>query len=109
MIDVTDGLASDLMQICKASGRGCRVYYSRIPVDYETARLAGEFNIDPVVAALNGGDDFEFLFTLPPAMHEKVLALKTVRVIGHMTDSESGMNLMGDDGSELALTAQGWK
>lgn len=108
-MDVTDGLASDIMHICKSSAKGCRIYYSRIPVDYETSRVAGDFNIDPVVAALNGGDDYEFLFTVPLSMHDKISKIDSVKIIGHMTEPDSGMYLMGDDGSQVELTAQGWK
>lgn len=109
LMDVTDGLASDIMHICKSSAKGCRIYYSRIPVDYETSRVAGDFNIDPVVAALNGGDDYEFLFTVPLSMHDKISKIDSVKIIGHMTEPDSGMYLMGDDGSQVELTAQGWK
>ena len=108
MTDVTDGLASDLMQICKASGTGCRIFSKQIPVDYETARLAEEFNIDPLTAALNGGEDFEFLFTVPADDYEKIKVIRDVKVIGHTTASGSGNFIVGADGTEVELTAQGW-
>jgi thiamine-monophosphate kinase len=108
MIDVTDGLASDLMQICKASGTGCRIFNKQIPVDYESSRVAEEFNIDPLVPALNGGDDFELLFTVPLDLYEKTGNIGGVKVIGHITESGSGNYLVGADGSEVELTAQGW-
>jgi len=109
MIDVTDGLASDLLHICRLSGTGCRIFYSRVPIDYETTRLAEEFNIDPIVPALNGGEDYEMLFTIPLEMIEKIKSITSVKVIGHMTSNGSGNYIAGDDGSEVEITAQGWK
>jgi thiamine-monophosphate kinase len=109
MIDVTDGLASDLLHICRLSGTGCRIFYSKVPIDYETSRLAEEFNIDPIVPALNGGEDYEMLFTIPLEMVEKIKSISSVKVIGHMTSESSGKHIAGDDGSEVEITAQGWK
>jgi thiamine-monophosphate kinase len=109
MIDVTDGLASDLLHICRLSGTGCRIFYSKIPIDYETSRLAEEFNIDPIIPALNGGEDYEMLFTIPLEMVEKIKSINSVKVIGHMTSRGSGNYIAGDDGSEVEITAQGWK
>jgi thiamine-monophosphate kinase len=109
MIDVTDGLASDLLHICKLSGTCCRIFYSKVPIDYETTKLAEEFNIDPMTPALNGGEDFELLFTVPLEMVEKIKLVPSVKVIGHMTTSGSGNYIVGDDGSEVEITAQGWK
>jgi thiamine-monophosphate kinase len=109
MIDITDGLASDLMQICKASGTGCRIFNKQIPIDYETSRLAEEFNIDPLIPALNGGDDFELLFTVPLDKYEAVKNLTSIKVIGHITENGSGLFLVGADGTEVELTAQGWR
>lgn len=109
MIDVTDGLASDIMQICKSSGTGCRIFNKQIPVDTEAARVAEEFNIDPLVPALNGGDDFEMLFTVPLDMYDKIRGIPSVSVIGHITEKGSGNYLIGADGTEVELTAQGWK
>ncbi len=108
MIDVTDGLASDLMQICKASGTGCRIFNKQIPIDYETSRLAEEFNIDPLIPALNGGDDFELLFTVPLDLYENMKQMSSVKVIGHITEKGSGNFLVGADGTEVEITAQGW-
>ena len=85
MIDVSDGLASDLIHICKLSDTGCRIFASKIPIDYETSRLAEEFNIDPMIPALNGGEDYELLFTVPLEYFEKIKLIETVKVIGHMT------------------------
>jgi len=109
MIDVTDGLASDLLHICKLSGTCCRIFYSKVPIDYETTRLAEEFNIDPMTPALNGGEDFELLFTVPLEMVDKIKMIQSVKVIGHMTSSGSGNYIVGDDGSEVEISAQGWK
>ena len=109
MIDITEGLASDLIQICKSSGTGCRIYYSKIPIDYETSRVAEEFNIDPITPALNGGEDYELLFTIPLEDIDKIKALNSVKIIGHMTNDPAGYFIAGDDGSEVELSAQGWK
>ncbi len=108
MIDVTDGLASDLLHICRLSDTGCRIFYSKIPIDYETSRLAEEFNIDPMIPALNGGEDYELLFTVPLEQVEKIKMIESVKIIGHMTASGSGNFIVGDDGSEVEITAQGW-
>jgi thiamine-monophosphate kinase len=109
MIDVTDGLASDLIHICRLSGTGCKIFYSKVPIDYETTRLAEEFNIDPMVPALNGGEDYEFLFTVPLEFIDKVRQIQSVKIIGHMTTEGSGYFIAGDDGSEVEISAQGWK
>jgi len=109
MIDVTDGLASDLLHLCKLSGTGCRIFYSKVPIDYETSKLAEEFNVDPMTPALNGGEDYELLFTVPLEMFEKLKSLTSIKVIGHMTPVESGKMIVGDDGSEVSISAQGWR
>ena len=83
--------------------------FSCLPIDYETSRLAEEFNIDPMVPALNGGEDYELLFTIPLEMVEKIKMIQSVKVIGHMTSSGSGYYIAGDDGSEVEISAQGWK
>lgn len=108
MIDVSDGLASDLLHICKLSDTGCRIYSDKIPVDQETCRLAEEFIIDPLTAALNGGEDYELLFTISLEMFEKIKLIPGVKVIGHMTSAENGRMLVAEDGSEIDLSAQGW-
>jgi len=108
MIDVTDGLASDLIHICKLSDTGCRIFASKIPIDYETSKIAEEFNIDPIIPALNGGEDYELLFTAPLDMFEKIKMIDSVKVIGHITPSGSGNILVGEGGSEIELSAQGW-
>lgn len=108
MIDLTDGLASDLMQVCRASHCGARIYLERIPLARQTTTLADEMHIDPVTAALNGGEDYELLFTVPLAMREQVLRTGLVDIIGHITAEESGCCLVTPDGSEIRLQAQGF-
>ncbi len=108
MIDVSDGLSSELMHICKQSGVGCRIYEERIPIDYQTAIMAEELNLNVITCALNGGEDFELLFTVPIADHEKVAAMKDVRVIGHIVSDSMGLALITRDGVEMELKAQGW-
>jgi thiamine-monophosphate kinase len=108
MIDVSDGLASELLHITKESNTGCRIYEERIPIDFQTASMAGQLGINLVTAALNGGEDYELLFTVPLGMHEKVAALKGIRIIGHITPPGSGACLTGRDGGEVKLIAQGW-
>jgi thiamine-monophosphate kinase len=109
MIDVSDGLASDLIHICKLSDTGCRIFADKIPIDYETSKLAEEFNIDPVIPALNGGEDYELLFTVPLELFEKIKKIDTVKIIGHITTSEAGNYLVGEGGTEIEISAQGWK
>ena len=108
MMDVSDGLSSELLHICKASGVGCRVYEEHIPLDYQTAVAAEEFNMNVITCALNGGDDYELLFTVPLTDHEKVASLEGIRIIGHITKKDLGSRLITRDGQEFDLKAQGW-
>jgi thiamine-monophosphate kinase len=108
-IDVSEGLASDLLQICKLSHTGCRIFYDRIPIDRETSRAAGEFEIDPVTTALNGGEDYEILFTVPLENHEKVRDIPGVKLIGHLTHHDQGCYVVSEAGTEIGLKAQGWE
>ena len=108
MIDISDGLSSELMHICKQSGVGCRIYEERIPIDYQTAIMAEELNMNVITCALNGGEDFELLFTVPIADHEKIAAMKDIRVIGHIVSDSMGLALITRDGAEMELKAQGW-
>lgn len=108
MIDVSDGLSSELMHLCKASSTGCRVYEDRIPIDYQTAVMAEELNMNLVTAAMNGGEDYELLFTVPLSAHEAVSQLSGIRVIGHMSPADQGCALIGRNGEELPLRAQGF-
>lgn len=108
MMDISDGLSSELLHISKASKVGCRIYEDRIPIDYQTASMAEQFNMNLVTAALNGGEDYELLFTVPLTQHDKVADMKGVKVIGHITKPELGNYLVGRDGGEVELKAQGW-
>lgn len=108
MMDVSDGLSSELLHICKASRVGCRVYEDRIPIDYQTACMAEEFNMNMVTAAMNGGEDYELLFTVPLTDNEKVEKLEGVKVIGYVTDPNLGAAMITRDGQEMPIRAQGW-
>lgn len=108
MMDVSDGLSSELMHICKASHTGCRVYEDKIPIDYQTAIMAEEINMNLVTAALNGGEDYELLFTVPLTDYEKVTSIEDVRVIGYITKPELGCAMITRDEQEIPLKAQGW-
>ena len=109
MIDISDGLASELMHICKQSNVGCRVYEDRIPIDYQTAVMAEELNMNLTTCALNGGEDYELLFTVPISCNERLKELDDVHLIGHITKPETGCALITRDGQEFELKAQGWK
>lgn len=108
MMDISDGLSSDILHICKNSNVGCRIYEERIPLDYQTAVAAEEFNMNVTTCALNGGEDYELLFTVPLTLHEQVAALEDVKVIGHITRPELGCALIARDGQEFEIKAQGW-
>ena len=109
MIDLSDGLASDLLQICKSSKCGARVYLERIPIAAQTSALAEELHTDPIVAAFNGGEDHELLFTVPLEMQEQVMRMGGIDVIGHITAEDSGAALVTPDGATIRLKAQGFK
>ena len=108
MMDVSDGLSSELMHICKQSGVGCRIYEKEIPIDYQTAVMAEEMNMNVTTCALNGGEDYELLFTVPIGDLEKVKELDDVRLIGHITEAKYGLQLVTRDNQEFELKAQGW-
>ena len=109
MMDVSDGLSSELLHICRQSNVGCRVYEDRIPIDYQTAVMAEELNMNLVTAALNGGEDYELLFTVPLTAHDIVDKMKGIKVIGYITEADKGCALVGRDGlSEIPLRAQGF-
>lgn len=108
MMDVSDGLSSELLHICKASGVGCRVFEDRIPIDYQTAVMAEELNMNLVTAAMNGGEDYELLFTVPLSDNEKVEKMEGVKMIGYVTKPELGAALVTRDGGEMPIKAQGW-
>ncbi len=109
MIDLSDGLSSDLLHICDASGVGCRVYANKIPVNKATENLGIEMGISPMVAALNGGEDYELLFTTDLSNFDKLQDIDTVKIIGHIVDSADGTNLVLDDETLVPLVAQGWR
>ncbi|MDE6049903.1 MAG: thiamine-phosphate kinase [Paramuribaculum sp.] len=108
MIDISDGLSSELLHICKSSHTGCRIYEDRIPIDYQTAVMAEELGMNLVTAALNGGEDYELLFTVPLHCHEKVEKMEGIKVIGHITKEDLGCAMITRDGTELPLKAQGF-
>ena len=108
MMDISDGLSSELMHICKQSKTGCRIYEERLPLDYQTAAMAEELNINVSTCALNGGEDYELLFTVPLTQNDAVSALEDIHVIGYITDAEKGCALVTRDGGEFVLKAQGW-
>lgn len=108
MMDISDGLSSELLHIAQQSHVGCRIYEERIPIDYQTAVMAEQFNMNLVTAALNGGEDYELLFTVPLTEHDKIDAMQGVKVIGYITKAELGNYLVGRDGGEVELKAQGW-
>ena len=108
MMDVSDGLSSELLHICKQSGVGCRIYEKNLPIDYQTAVMAEELNMNVTTCALNGGEDYELLFTVPIGDHAKIEALEDVKLIGHITRKELGSVLVARDGNEFPITAQGW-
>ena len=108
MMDISDGLSSELMHICKQSQTGCRIYEERLPLDYQTAAMAEELNLNVSTCALNGGEDYELLFTVPLALNDTVSALEDIHIIGYITEAEKGQALVTRDGGEFALKAQGW-
>jgi len=108
MIDISDGLASEILHIANDSDLGCNLYEDKIPVDPTTYNTAREFNLDPTICALNGGEDYELLFTIDQADFPKVKANPDITIIGHMTPKNDGTNLITKGGTSHALTAQGW-
>ncbi len=110
MMDISDGLSSELLHICQQSHCGCRVYEKNIPIDYQTAVQAEEFNMNVTTCALNGGEDYELLFTVPIGDHDKLNALESqgIRQIGYITKPELGTKLISRDNQEFDITAQGW-
>lgn len=109
MMDVSDGLSSELMHICSQSGVGCCIYEDKLPIDYQAAALAEEMNLNIVTCALNGGEDYELLFTCSLEDYENLIPIEDLYIIGHITKQEYGCNLIGRNGEELQLKAQGWK
>ncbi|MDR1782917.1 MAG: thiamine-phosphate kinase [Dysgonamonadaceae bacterium] len=108
MIDISDGLSSELLHICTESRVGCRIYEDRIPIDYQTAAMAEQFNMNLTTAALNGGEDYELLFTAPLSLHKKLENLDGIKIIGYVCNQDDGACLLARDGTEIPLVAQGW-
>ncbi len=108
MMDISDGLSSELLHICKQSKTGCRIYEDRIPIDYQTAVMAEELGMNLVTAALNGGEDYELLFTVPLHFHDRIEKIPGVKMIGHITKEDLGCAMITRDGVEIPLRAQGW-
>jgi len=108
MMDISDGLSSELMHICSQSNVGCRIYEDKIPINYQAAVMAEELNMNIVTAALNGGEDYELLFTVAMEDYDKIVTMDGVGIVGHMTKSELGLHLVGREGEEIELQAQGW-
>ena len=109
MIDISDGLSSEMMHICTQSKVGCDIYASKIPIDVTTGNIAEEFNMDPTIAALNGGEDYELLFTIPIKDFDKIKDIKEFKIIGNISSEQDGKNIVMDDGTKVELKAQGWK
>lgn len=108
MIDISDGLSSEILHICRNSEAGCRLYHEKIPIHPQTIQTAEELNIEPLICALHGGEDYELLFTVPLSEFDKLSAIDGISIIGSITVKEDGTNLVTKDGNEMALTAQGW-
>ncbi len=108
MMDISDGLSSELMHICKQSQVGCRIFEKQLPIDYQTAVMAEEMNMNVTTCALNGGEDYELLFTIPIGDHEKIQDIEDVKLIGHITQASLGHILVTRDDQEFELKAQGW-
>ena len=109
MMDVSDGLSSEILHICHDSGVGCRIYEEKIPIDYQTYKMAEELNMNSTVCALSGGEDYELLFTVPLEYLDFLTTLEKVSIIGHTCKKEEGYLLVTRDGNEFNLKAQGWE
>ena len=108
MMDISDGLSSELMHICTQSKVGCRIYEDKIPINYQAVVMAEELNMSIVTAALNGGEDYELLFTASLEDYDKIVTMEGVAIVGHTTKPEFGLQLVGREGEEIELRAQGW-
>jgi thiamine-monophosphate kinase len=108
MMDISDGLSSELLHICTQSKTGCRIYEDKIPVSFQAAAMAEEMNMNIVTAALNGGEDYELVFTASLEDYEKLVLMENISIVGHITKPETGCYLVGRDGGEIELQAQGW-
>jgi thiamine-monophosphate kinase len=109
MIDISDGLASEVLHICQQSGTGARVFTENLPAANPTLEVANEFNLDPIMCMLNGGEDYELLFTVPLTDHDKIKNHPDITIIGHITEKADGVNLVTKAGQAVPLQAQGWQ
>ena len=108
MIDISDGLSSEVLHLCKSSGTGAKIFEEKIPLDPEVIRVCEEFNVDSTTLAINGGEDYELLFTLPLDKYEKIKGNPHFTVVGHMTEENEGIHLVTRDGQMTELIARGW-
>jgi len=108
MMDISDGLSSEMMHICSQSNVGCRIYEDKIPINYQAVVMAEELNMSIVTAALNGGEDYELLFTVALEDYDKIVTMEGIAIVGHTTKPELGLQLVGREGEEIELRAQGW-
>ena len=108
MMDISDGLSSEILHICRQSNLGCVLYEEKIPIAEETRNAAFKFELDPTACALSGGEDYELLFTIRPEEFEKLVLNENISVIGYMTDSEEGKKILTKGGNKFDITAQGW-
>ena len=108
MLDVSDGLSSEILHLCKDSSLGCVLYEEKIPIAEEMKKAAYKFEIDPTACALSGGEDYELLFTIAQADHDKLVLNEQISVIGYMTDADQGANILTKAGGKHKITAQGW-
>ena len=108
MMDVSDGISSEVLHLCNQSGIGCRVYEDKIPISEDSRKAAYKFGLDPTICALNGGEDYELIFTIRQEDHDKIVLNEEISVIGYMTTLEEGCKLISRGGNEYPLTAQGW-
>jgi thiamine-monophosphate kinase len=108
MMDISDGISSEVLHLCKASELGCRIYEEKLPLNESTRKAAFKFGLDPTVCALNGGEDYELIFTLKQEDHEKIVLNEEISVIGYMTDIQEGRKLLTKGGNQFDITAQGW-
>ena len=108
MMDISDGISSEVLHLCKASELGCRIYEEKLPLHESTRKAAFKFGLDPTVCALNGGEDYELIFTLKQDDHDKIVLNEEISVIGYMTDIQEGTKLLTKGGNQFDITAQGW-
>ncbi len=108
MIDISDGLSSEILHLCKSSGRGCNIYHDKIPINPSVESAAKNFNLEPLICALHGGEDYELLFTVPLAEHEKIAGISGISMIGNMTKKGDKPLLIAEEGNAMELVANGW-